>query len=216
MRMPAASAARARRSRSGLPSGSVASKSMPANFRECFGDREPLRFGERIGDAAAETKFLRPRRFRRLRQQCRAVLHQHLIRLAGAIPFDHCEFRVMQRAAARGCETLWRTRRYAARRLPTVSCRRIPATCADRAATSRRPAPPARLRKRANGSRCPAISASAPVSTSIKPSAANQARSAATIRPRAKSAGRRSAWTWRAQKGDEPGGSEGIALSAGL
>ena len=41
----------------------------------------------------------RPGRLRRQRQDRRAVGHQRLVRLAGAIPFDQREFRMMQRAA---------------------------------------------------------------------------------------------------------------------
>ena len=99
MRMPALCAARANSARSGLPSGNVANRSMPANFVESLRHRQPFRRGERIGYAAAKAELFCSRRLRRLRQNRGAVGHQRLIRLAGAIPFDEREFRCMQRAA---------------------------------------------------------------------------------------------------------------------
>ncbi len=60
---------------------------------------------------------------------------------------------------ARGCETPWRTRQSGAHPPPIISCRQIPARCADKAATTGRPGTQAPWRRRANGSRCPAIPA---------------------------------------------------------
>ena len=76
---------------------------------------------------------------------------------------------------------------------------------------------PARASVVANACRwvsLPGETCKAPVSTSIKPLAANQARKAATIRPRAKRKGRRSAWTCGAQMGETAGRLSGMAFWA--
>ena len=55
---------------------------------------------------AAKSQDLRPSRFRRKRQNGRTIAHQSVIRLARAIPLDHGEFRVVQRAALAVAEDL--------------------------------------------------------------------------------------------------------------
>ena len=61
--------------------------------------RQPFRRSKRIGYAAAKAELFCSRSLRRLRQNRGAVGHQNLVRLTRAIPFDHREFRRMQRAA---------------------------------------------------------------------------------------------------------------------
>ncbi len=142
-----------------------------------------------------------------------AIAHQRLIGFAGAIPFDQREFGMMQRAAlavakhfgefddaplARGEQLFAGEFRRGAQIAAAMPCRR-----------ARR----AWWQRRADEFRCPARPAAPPVSTSTKSCPANHARSAATIRPRARRAGRRSAWTCGAQKGEERGGTAGMSLS---
>ena len=71
-----------------------------------------------------------------------------------AIPFEHGEFRMVQRAALAVAEDLGEVDDPRARPPPTASCRQIPARCADRAGAKRRPGPSASSRKHADGSRC--------------------------------------------------------------
>ncbi len=53
----------------------------------------------RIGGAATEIELPRARDLRRTPHQRRTIRHQSRIRRAGAIPFDHREFGMVQRAA---------------------------------------------------------------------------------------------------------------------
>ena len=66
---------------------------------EGFRHRHALRRGKRIDGLVAERELLGAGGARRLGHQRRAVVHQRLIRLVRPIPFQHGEFRVMQRAA---------------------------------------------------------------------------------------------------------------------
>ena len=65
---------------------------------EGVSDRKPLERGKRVRRPAAKGQDLRPGRFRCQRQDGRTVAHQRVIRLARAIPLDHGEFRMVQRA----------------------------------------------------------------------------------------------------------------------
>ena len=122
--------------------------------------------GKRIGDAAAERELLGPSRFRRPRQDRGAVGHQRAVGLAGAVPFEQGEFRMVQRAALAVAEDLGEFDDPALAGRQRASCRRIPARCANKAAKRRRRAPRASWRRRADASRFLARPASAPVSTS--------------------------------------------------
>jgi len=62
-------------------------------------DSEPLRLGEWIGRAAAKAELPRLRDIGGLARDCDAVVDQHMIRLAGTVPLEQREFRMMQRAA---------------------------------------------------------------------------------------------------------------------
>ena len=137
-----------------------------------------------------------------------------VIGLAGAIPFDQREFGMHAARRARDCEKPWRTRRCGARRRREASCRRIPARCADRAGPRSPSGAASAVAKACRWVSLPGETASAPVSTSTKSFAANQRRKAAVMRTRASSAGRRSAWTCGAQKGEELGTLSVITLSA--
>ncbi len=105
-RMPAARAARASASRSGSPPGSVANRSMLA--KRANASATVSRSGSANASAVRprNVKVLRPRGFRRQRQDRGAVGHQGLIRLAGAVPFEQGEFRMVQRAALAVAEHL--------------------------------------------------------------------------------------------------------------
>ena len=63
------------------------------------GDGQPLRLGEGVGLAAAEGEGFCAGAFGGQRKQRRAVLHQALVGLAGAVPFEHGEFGMVQRPA---------------------------------------------------------------------------------------------------------------------
>ncbi len=63
------------------------------------GDAQPFRRRERVGRAAAKAPLPRSGRLRRKRENGRAVVHQRRQRLAGPVPFDQGEFRMVQRAA---------------------------------------------------------------------------------------------------------------------
>ena len=67
--------------------------------RKGLGDRQPLRRGKRIDRLAAKRNSFVPAARAASRQQRRAIIHQRLVRLIRPIPFQHREFRVMQRAA---------------------------------------------------------------------------------------------------------------------
>src|SRR5262249_50717022 len=66
---------------------------------ESLRDGEPFGLGERIGRAAAKAELSRLRDISRLTHDCDAIVDQHIVRLAGAVPFEQREFRMMQRAA---------------------------------------------------------------------------------------------------------------------
>ena len=66
---------------------------------ECRRDGEALGRCERIAPAVAEGERGRLDGCRRDRQQRRAVFHQPLVRLAGAVPLEQGEFGMVQRAA---------------------------------------------------------------------------------------------------------------------
>ena len=66
---------------------------------ECVAQRQPLRRRQRVRLAIAKAEAARPRRLGRERQDAQAIRHQRLERRRGAIPFEHREFRRMQRAA---------------------------------------------------------------------------------------------------------------------
>ena len=120
---------------------------------------------------AANGSALRPRKgsvaaaggARRGGEKRGAVRHHRLVGLVGAIPFQHGEFRMMQRAALAVAEDAGELEDPRARRPPAASCRRTPARCADRArdalAVGRRPA---RSRRRADAPRCRARPAGSP------------------------------------------------------
>ena len=130
------------------------------NCSNASATRQPLGRGERIGLAVAERNSSRPAAARGRRQQRRAVLHQGLVGLVGAIPFEHGELGMMQRPALAVAEDAGEGRRSASRRPPAASCRRIPARCADRAgAAPRLGADQARSRRHAGASRCRARAA---------------------------------------------------------
>ena len=137
-------------SRSGMPSGSVASRSMPAKRANASATVS------RSGSAKASAE--RPRKVRcrvpaaraATAQDRGAIGHQRLIGFAGAIPFDKREFGIMQRAAFAVAKHLGEFDDARARRRREASCRRIPARCADSGATPCRPAPQARWRRRAD------------------------------------------------------------------
>ena len=129
-----------------------------------------MRSGVANGSAVRPRKLncLRPGRLRGLRQDRRAIGHQGPVRLIGPIPFDHGEFRMMQRAAlavaehagelddpglARGQQLLAGEFRRGAQ------IKRPPAS---------RPAPQGRSQRRADAPRCRARPAAPAVSTSRK------------------------------------------------
>src|SRR5215471_13090779 len=65
---------------------------------ESLGDREPLRLGEWIDCAAAKVELAHLCDASRLAHDRDAIVYQHVIWLAGAVPFEQGEFGVMQRA----------------------------------------------------------------------------------------------------------------------
>ena len=67
--------------------------------REGLRHRHALRRGKRIDGLAAKRELLGAGGARRLGQQRRAVVHQRLVGLVRPVPFQHGEFRMMQRAA---------------------------------------------------------------------------------------------------------------------
>ena len=71
----------------------------PAMPQERLAHRQPLGRRERVRLAAAERAALRARRLRREPQQRRAIALQRRGRLADPVPFEHREFRRVQRAA---------------------------------------------------------------------------------------------------------------------
>ena len=194
-------------SRSGSPSGSVANRSMPA--KRAKASATVSRSGSAKGSAERPRKLncRVPAACGRQLQDRRAIVHQRPIGLAGAIPFDQREFRMMQRAALAIAEHFgeFDDAPLAGREQLLAGEFRRRAQIKRRRAS--RPGAASVVAKACRWVSLPGETCSAPVSTSTKSCAANHARSAATMRPRANRAGRRSAWTCGAQKGEERGGS---------
>ena len=92
---------------------------MPANRSNA--SATVSRSGSANGSAARPRKVrcVVPAAVGRQRQEGGAVGHQRLVRLAGAIPFEHGEFGMMQRRRARGCGRRGRSRTM--RRSPAAS-----------------------------------------------------------------------------------------------
>jgi len=67
--------------------------------QEGFGHAQPLRLRERVGLAAAKAKAFGTGLFRGERQEFGAIIHQALVGLADAVPFEHGEFGMVERAA---------------------------------------------------------------------------------------------------------------------
>ena len=109
-------------------------------------DRRCARGSENVADAGS---------LRRQRQQRGAIVDQRVIGLVGAIPFEHGEFGMMQRARARDCGTRGRTRRSCRspgrQQLLAGEFRR--GVQIERLAR-RPPASPIRSRRHADGPRC--------------------------------------------------------------
>ena len=143
-----------------------------------------------------------PGRLRGERQDCRAVLHQALVGLVGAIPLQHGEFRMVQRAALAVAEDAgeFEDPRLARRQQLLAGEFRRGAQIERR--VRRRPAPTSSVAKACRWASLPGETCSAGVSTSTKSRAANQPRSAAMMRLRASRNGRRSAWTSGAHQGE--------------
>ena len=110
---------------------------------------------------------------------------------------------MVQRAALAIAEDAGEIEDAASRRPPAASCRRIPARCADRAASRSPSAPISSVAKACRWVSLPGETCSAAVSTSMKSCRVEPARAAPpTIALRASRNGRRSAWTCGAQKGE--------------
>ncbi len=177
-------------------------------------DGELFRRGEGIGGAAAKRQLPRPRRLRRGFEDRCAIVHQHPIRLACAIPFDEREFRMMQRAALAVAEHLGKfddARLAGGKKFLAGEFRRGAQIKRRRRAVRRQQAS---WRSRADGSRFRAKPAAPKSRPRQNPAPRTSRASAATIRLRANSAGRRSACTCGAQKGEEWGVSSGMPLFA--
>ena len=136
MAIPAVRAAAASTARSPLPPLDRGQQIDPGVTRKRIGDRQPFRRGKRIDGLVPKTKFLCAGSACRLRQNRRAIIHQQLITLIRPIPFQHCEFRMMQRAALAIAEYARKIDNPQSHPLPAVFCRRIPAKCADISALS--------------------------------------------------------------------------------
>ena len=132
-----------------------------------------------------------------------AIVHQHGVVLPSAVPFQHGEFRGCAAARVRGCARHGRRRGSGSRPPRAASSSRIRARCAGsiRLRCCRR-CRWHRSRRRAGAPRFPGWSARAAGSTSMKPSVASQARSAAWMRLRASRSGRRSAWRAGCHQGE--------------
>ena len=211
MRMPAACAARANRSRSGSPSGSVANRSMPA--KRANASATVSRSGAANGSAARprNVKLAGPGRLRRRApgsrrsppSACRygspARYHSTRVnsgmmqRAALAVAEHLCEF---DDAALAGREQLF-----------AGEFRRGAQIERRRRAVRRR-------QRRRKGMQMGLVSGRHLQCAGLDLDeilAANQARSAATMRFRASSTGRRSAWTCGAQKGEERAARAGMS-----
>ena len=100
---------------------------------EGLADGDDLRLRERIANASAPDEVARRPPPRRRRHQPRAVLIDAQRRLLGAIPFEHGEFRMMQRRALAVAEHPRQGENPLLARPRAASCTRIPARCGDRA-----------------------------------------------------------------------------------
>ncbi len=155
------------------------------------------RSGSAKGSASRPRKAKRSRRPHRrpARAASAQSRHQRLIGLAGAVPFQHGEFGMVQRAALAVAVDRPEAEDALARRRRAASCRRIPARCAGRAL---RASPSGRIASVAKADRCvslPGETCSAAVCTSTKSRRANQPRNA----PR----------RWRCARAGEGGGRRG-------
>ena len=173
-RTPTSAAWRARRSRSGSPrpsAGSEAKRSMPAWRQERVAHAQPLRRRRTGRPRGRESEGARPRR---LGARAAAIAaqsrHQRLERLAGAIPFEHGEFRRVQRAALAIAEHPRQRENPPSRPPPAASSSRIRARCGDRPGGRRRPGRSSRSRSRADGPRCRARPAAPPARPRGSPS----------------------------------------------
>ncbi len=167
----------AKRRRSGPSGGSAAIRSMPA--KRSNASATVSRSGAANGSAMRSRNDELPgaRGLRRAGQHRHAVVHQQLVGLVRAVPFEHGEFGMMQRAALAVAERSGRTRRSAARRRPAASCRRIPARCAGSAGRGR-PATTSSVRMAWRWVSLPGETCSVAVSTSTNSRSANKSRNA--------------------------------------
>ena len=171
----------------------LASRSMPA--KRANASATVIRSGAANGSAraAAKAQGFGPGGCGGQRQEGGAVIHQRLVRFARAVPFQQREFRMVQRAA--------------------LAVAKYPGELEDPPLAGRQQLLAGELRRGAQIERRGRAAVGgrkrggegvqvrlvagrdlqAPVSTSMKSRASNQARSAATIRPRASRIGRRSA-----------------------
>ena len=90
-------------------------------------------------------------------------------RRAGPIPFEHGEFRRVQRVALAVAEHVRQRENLRSRRRPAASSSRIPARCADRRRAPSRPAGSSAVRKPCRCVSLPGEACSAAGSTSTKP-----------------------------------------------
>ena len=110
-----------------------------AEARERIGDAEILPRRARIGGLAAPGEMPCAGGVERGGQQRLAIRHQVAIAAARAIPFEHHEFGLMQRAALRRCGRRGRAGRCAPSPRPAASSSRIRARCGGTSATSPSP-----------------------------------------------------------------------------
>ena len=179
--------------------------------REGFGDGEALRLGEGIGAPPAQCQLGRAGRVAPPSpRRASAIVHHRLIGLFGAVPFDHGEFRGVQRRLARGCGRRGRNRRSASRRRQAASSWRIRARCGGSAAARSPPGATSSVAKAWRWASLPGEICSAAASTSTKPSRVEiAAERRERSRPRASRKGRRSAWRRALPEGERrrtPGG----------
>ena len=146
-----------------------------------------------------------------------AVVHQRCERRADAIPFEHREFRRVQRACARDCGRHASARRSASPRRRAASSSRIRARCAaiGRARSAVRPDEVGR-EARADGSRCRARPAARPDRPRRSPWRRTSGEPRLAIARARQKPGRRAAWRSRVQNGGRGGRTqEAPALAAG-
>ena len=189
----------AKRRRSGPSGGSAAIRSMPA--KRSNASATVIRSGSANGSAraVAEAELPGARGLRSAGYHRHAVVHQQLVVAVRPVPFEHGEFRMVQRVRSRDCGSSGRTRRSAARRPPEASCRRIPGRCADSAGRGRW-ARPVRSASHGHGSRCPARPAASRSRPRRIPAPRTGPAPPGRSRPAAIRNGRRSAWVSGAQK----------------